>query len=408
MPKRLRSGRAGDPIERRYHHDEMPGPGGVNTDNSPTAVPPWQFVQLLNARWNEDSIIPRGGQSKMNVANTILSPVATIHPTEFTNASPLRAWVVGDGCPGESLGTGFYVGHYDPEQEPQVQRSVWYDLAVQGVAIAAYGGVPHVVVDLELRKISLLPVPWGIENIVLSGRSQDVPLCTLPAKCNCMLEYNGLLFMLLNDNTIYTWDGKTLRLDSTETNPPLAACLWRDELVIGFGVAANKIRIRNYAGTYTTVTPGAGTVKARAGRNTMTSHRDVVWMASGAADLWKYDGATLSIGHTIAGATIESVALAFNALYYGYTSSTPAALIGQSVNGVAFSDAHKNVTSQLAGASAVRGLVYFKDTLTAAIVFNAGTTRLIASPGEDTANANYDVQSQTGTLSNDIRYIVPM
>jgi len=398
---------------RRYGSDEMPAPGGVNTEVHPAAIPPWQFRQLVNVDWDGMDIVPRGGQLKANTGGDIIDNDAWVHPVSFINASPLRAWILGDGCPGESLGSGFYLGHFDPEQDPAIQRSVWYDTAVQGIAMASYGGVPHVVVDLELRKISQLQVPWGTETIALAGSAHDTPLVTLPAKCNCMIEAFGLLFLLLNNNTIYTWDGITLRLESTETHPPVAACLWRDEyLVIGFSdPAANKLRLRRYEGTYSTVTPGAGTIVVRAGRNSMVAHADEVWTVGDNTDIWNYDGTTLAVARTVASATIQTLARAFNALYYGYTldnSSDPVtAWIGKTVNGSAWSDSHKNLTAQLAGASAVRGLAYFKESLAAAVLVTSQTTRLMLSPGEDT-DLTYEVQSQAGALSNDVRYLVVM
>lgn len=399
-------------FERRYGSDEMPRPGGMNTAVNPALIPPWQFRRLENIDWDGYDIMPRGGQALVNTEALLLDDDAHVHPAQFINASPLRAWILGDGCPGESLGTGFFLGHYDPEQDPATQRSVWYDTATTGIAIGSYGGVPHVVVDLQLRKISQLQVPWGTETIALAGSAHDTPLATLPAKCNAMIEAFGLLFLLLNNNTIYTWDGITLRLDSTETHPPTAACLWRDFLAIGFtDPAANKIRLRDFNAAYTTVVPGAGTIVVRPGRNSMTSHRDALWAVGDSPDIWKYDGATLVVTHTVANAIIQTLARAFNALYYGYTldnSSDPStAWIGKTVDGAAWTDTHKNITAQIAGANAVRGLAYFKDSLAAAILVTAQTTRIILSPGEDT-DLTYEVQSQAGALSNDVRYLVVM
>jgi len=399
-------------FERRYGSDDLPQPGGINTSVSPEAIPAHQFRRLENVDWNGNDIVPRGGQDKVKTDGVILDPLAHIHPTQFITASPVRNWILGDGCPGESAGTGFFLGHFDPEQDPQVQRSVWYETATEGLAIASYGGVPHVVVDRELRKISQMQVPWGTETIEQTGNAHDTPLATLVAKCNCAIEAFGLLFLLLNNNTIYTWDGITLRLDSTETHPPVSACVWRETLVIGFNdPAANKLRVRDFNAGYTTVTPGAGTIRVRPGRNSMTSHRDMVWAVGDETVIWKYDGTTLAIARTIAGATIQTVARAFNALYYGYTldnSSDPvSAWIGQTVDGVAFDDIHFSVTGQVATAIAVRGLAYFKDSLAAAILLSVGPSRLIFSRGEDTDLA-YDSHPQTGSLSNDIRYLVVM
>lgn len=403
------------PFERRYGYDGLPSPGGVFTEGSPAACPPHKFLELQNVRWEGDGVVPRPGQALMNTGGVAIHhATAHIHPSQFNaggsggGGTPNQLFILGDGCPAESAGTGFFVGHFDPDQEPQIQRAVWYDNGPPTmVAIVFYGGTPYVIVDNQLRKYESINLDWGIENITVSGDSQDRPLVTLPAVCNAAIEFAGLLLMLCNDGSIQSWDGRTLRQDLAPVGAdiPVAAGLFRDTLLIGYALAANKISVRTAAGAYTHIGGGVPTVRTKLGRNSIVSYKDNAYGASGSTTVWKFDGTTLTGNFkTLAGATIESVAEYGAYLFAGYGNA--GAKLARYDN-AAWVDTHKDFTLQAGLAAAVRapGLLYYKDNLLAMLIMTALTTRLAWSPGAATSGT-YEVHNQSGTLSNDVRYIL--
>jgi hypothetical protein len=395
-------------LERRYLYADFPRPGGVNTQSNPAQVKPWQFTALENIRWDPDGVRPRGGQKKMNIGGVIHDDTAAIHPAQFITATPNRDWIVGDGCPGESVGIGFYLGHFDPDQEPQIQRAAWYSTATGGIAFATYGGVPHVVVNTQLRRLNLVDVDWGTENIALAGESQDVPLATLPGTVPAMFEAFGVLYILCSDGSIQSWDGKTLRQDMAPVGAavPVALRTFRDTIVVGYAAAAAKLSWRAPGpspGTWTHVAvPGIAT---KAGLNSIISYKDNAYGASGGANVWKWDGAVATPAFkTFAGAQVESVAEAFGYLFVGYGAA--GAKIARYDNAVWF-DPHKNLTLQveMQFAHRVPGLNYYKDQLTAAVMRTGQSSVIAVSPGSDTAGL-YQVLGQYGLAPNEIRYLL--
>jgi hypothetical protein len=413
-------------LERRYGSGGVRSPGGVNSEKNGGSIPPHQFVRLINIDWKGDELIPRPGQSRLHADVEIHDANARIHPHDFRLGCPTRLWHVGEGCPGEALpGAGFFIGHYDQEQEPVVQRAAYYPLAVNALSIATYGGQPYMAVDDQLRRLNTINVPWGQEQLTMAGQGSDLPVATFPGFCcPTMIEFDGYLFLILKSTTggthkIATWDGKTLRDGTGATtadlagilaaNEPVAFGLWRDSLVLGYVSAANKISIRargNTPGTWTDVAPGAGTVAANPGRNSIVSYKDEVYIADGGANVWNYDGTTLAIGRTVAGATIRCVEQAFGYLFYGYKAVAPGdeAMLGRYDN-TTWVDVHRNLTVDQPNADYVNSLSYYRESL-AVTVQRTGTGTaavILESDGRDTSAA-FQPHPLAGSLNNAVRY----
>lgn len=378
----------------------------MDTEDNPANIPGSDLRLLVNARWRPDGMICRGGIAPF-FEDPLHGDGACLYLSEFEIGTPKRLWAIVDGCPGESLITGISTIHVDPEQEPQVQGSVWYQAFTTAV-IGSFGGIPHLGLDDALRRIQLIQVPYGTPNLAQSGGSQDLPLetfagYTITAIKECPSV--GLLFVALDGGgaglgKIVTWDGKTLRDDITGIDAVTSFGLWRDNLVAGFGGATAHIRIRDTQGNWTTV--AAAGFACNASANAITSFKDTIVIASGATKLWTSDGATLTNVHTIGGATIQCVENAFGFLYYGYG---PQAKIGQSPDLVAFTDVHKNLFAQasVAGATDVRAMILFRDHLAAGIL-KAGTTYIAQSRADDTSGTWDTLPTSAG----DIRHFVVM
>ncbi len=161
MKYRHQLGRQTTRVERRYGSNGLGAPRGVNTEKPGGAVPPDQFLRLVNNDWLGNGVIPRPGQSRLHGDDEIHDEAARVHPYDFRLGCATRLWHVGEGCPGQSLSGGYFLGHYDQEQDPLIQRAAWYELATGSVAVGTYGGQPYVAVDSELRRLQTILVPYG-------------------------------------------------------------------------------------------------------------------------------------------------------------------------------------------------------------------------------------------------------
>lgn len=409
-----------DRFERRYGLNGIGLPEGVNTELPPGSMRKEQFRRLINTRWRGTRIVPRGGQFPLN-ANPIHDEEACIFPADFVLGSPKRLWSIGAGCPGVNGTTGFTLAHFDPEQSPQFQRAVWFATAVDQIAVGSYGGVPHVGIDSDFRRVQLVRVPWGTENMALSGSDQTVPIDTFAGYVtNAMLEVGGIFYLALDDGAgngkIMSWDGKTIRTDLTGINAPTALGKWRDQLVVGFGSGTNHIRIRAQGstspGSYTTVSPGAGTVAAVPGLNSIVSFRDSVWIVDGDVTVWKYNGSTLTAAHVITDCDhVTSIAVAFNDLFVGFTDTSDHAVLAATPDGTAWNDNYKDFNDlEETQAYDLSGLAYYKDCLAVGVRSHA-RTKVYLSPGPSTAGTyiGYVPNDLTGGPDpDDIRYLVPI
>lgn len=370
---------------------------GMKTNGDPASNPPNRPRLLKDCRVTEDGeITDRAGWSTfVGPLQSASACVLSIH--DFQVSTPKKLWMLLNGCPGISSSAGLSVNNFDPEQDPEFQRAVYYGSATS-VILASFNGYMHVGVDATLRRLNLVTMPWGQENLALSGTSQDVPLYTFGGPITCMKEFDGLLFIGVNlgagASKIYTWDGKSMRDEGILINSPTAFGIYRiqgggDAIVVGFAAASNQVRIRPAGpspGTWTTITPGAGTVASHA----MRSFKDVLYITDGTANVWSLSGTTLSIVRSPASATAVYGLEATNEyLYYGWETAS-AAFIGRTADGASWTDSHKAMTTQFSGTSSIRSLAWYRGYLLAGGI-RSGGGRIFASNGSDTSGTYTEI-----------------
>jgi len=400
-----------------YGQQELPSPGGMNTDSDPASIRPWEFVSAINVDFEGNTVKERPGVTKVN-PSALHAASARHHPTQFEFGTPFRLWLKGDGCPGESAGDGFYVGQLDFEQEPMFQRASWFDDATTSIAIGGYGGVPYVGVDSILYRQQLIPVPYGSEALSLAGQPA-VEVARFPGfNIVGLREFDGFLFVLLDAGAgaskIARYDGRTMNdgtggttADLTGIDTPTTLGLWQDFLVCGFGFATGHIRLRARGASpvWTTV---AGVISTTVG-NSLASYQNKLYGASGGADIWVYDGTGAPANvHTPAGATdVGSLAVTEDAaglryLVYGYGAGIPVARLGR-FDGTVWTDVHKNINTQITQAFAVPALGWFKSHLAIGVVTTVGGGGgfILVSPGRDTAGT-YAVFQPDGVTNGDL------
>lgn len=427
MKKQHQRGPLTERIERQYGVPTeggvlMPAPRGVVTDSPGNQIHPSAYVEALNVEYEGNRTRSAFRYQLASLEAYIHDANARIHPQDFRPGSPFRLWYAGEGCPGESLGTGFFLGHYDPEQYPNLQRAVYYSGSLLGVNIAPYGGQPMVSVDLEFRQLNLLPVPWGTENIAVSGVGQDVLLADLSlapwslTSVEVMYEFDGLYFIVgqaAGGYKVLTWDGRTIREDDSGTGIPTGLGLYRDSLILGFTSAANKIRIRERGespGTWRTVTPGAGTVACVRGLNSIRSYRDNAYIVDGpGGNIWKYTGATdtLAIDRTLAADTVSCLTVGFGRLYFGWVRTSDGfAKIGM-LDGVTYTDLVKDMEDVVSLADDIPAMEFYRNSIVV-VLREAATTYLTVSDNDSLAGSNWENHANVGIFSNNVFYMVPM
>jgi len=376
----LRPGVAGFPPWSGHQQD---GDSGSN--------PPSKFRYAQNVRFRSGEVVDRPGYAKINdtvlgSSNSCVRGLIDYH----VNTARNKLWIVTIGCLGFSGENGATFWSYDPEQQTQIQALAYYTGALDKVLpIAEYEGDLYFGDNSLVRIFRLSIQDYGGGTFQSSGRSNAVPLEEFAGyTIATMLKFDGKLFIgLANGATskIVTWDGISIRDDLTGINPPVTMVEWRDQLVVGFAAASNylKLRQKGFTPSWTTVTPGAGTVAAY-GENSMLSYRDDLWIANGGTDLWKYDGTTLASVRTVATAvSVRTLAELNEYLYYGWNTGTGVgtARVGRyyGIN-TTFEDIHKNLGAQFTLDGPIYRMVAYKSSLVAGL----SGTRVVLSPGRDT------------------------
>lgn len=375
---------------------------GMLTNGDAGANPPNRPRMLVNARLTGGGYVERAG---LTTFDTLVSSSACVRLiADFQLSSPKKLWIRGDGCPGVSSSAGFYIATLDQEQSPEFQRAVYYSAATTSVILARFDGALHLGVDGALKKLQLIIMPYGTENLSASGSSQDTPIYSFPAgTISCMQEFDGKLFIGVDNgpgaSSISTWDGISIRSELTGINAPTSFGLYRvqnggDCIVVGFGTATNHIRYRPTGaspGTWTTVVPAAGTVASVA----MAAYKDVLYITDGALNLWSYDGTTLTIARVPASGTAVRAVATFNGLlYFGYDTSA-AAIIGK-YDGSTWTDVEKNLTTQFTGTSSIRYLAAYRGCLIGVGVETTARGRIWISPGTTTTGTYVKVIPNVG------------
>lgn len=307
-----------EPFERRYGYQEVPGPGGVNSLKIPTALAPHEFRVLLNARWEGDSIKPRGGMLSIIPQRE----GEAIHPWQTYEGSPTRLYMLGQGCPDADAALGFCVAYYDENRVPVAGRATWYKDAANIGSIGVFGGLPHLSVQNELRRFYVTNPNFGDEVLGDAGQNLDVTLAKTTAGdiIRALVSFTGLFFLLTDNGKIYAWDGVSLQLDKSGVSDPKAGIVLNGELMfIIHDDGSVSYRVRgSVPGTYTVAAAAGTLLKGEPaglgpadiiswGPNGGASFRDAVYHAepSNAANplarIFKIDTTGATVAHTING-----------------------------------------------------------------------------------------------------------
>lgn len=382
---------------------------GMDQDSNPGSIPIFKFRRIINARFREDGILSRGGQSKLNtsVLDSALACVQGLF--DYQAATPHKMYGAFDGCFGISAAAGASIGQYDWEQSPRFQRVIYSSAATNNYVLAVFDGKMHVGLDSDLKALQLIVYPYGTEALSASGTSQDTPITSYSGfTIRNMLAFDSKLFVGLDAGAgaskISAWDGLSVRDDLTGINVPTGFGLWRETIIVGFAAATNLIKYRTVGappGTWTNVAPGAGTV-AMVSRG--VSYKDIFYFPDGSTSIWSYDGTTLSAAKTIAGATFRCIAVFNGFLYAGYETATPDARLAK-FDGSSWTDVDKNFTTQFAGTTSVRTLEAYRGSLYAGCI-QSSNAKIFQSPLTVTSGTWLTVTLPMGTASGDVNQFV--
>jgi hypothetical protein len=368
---------------------DIPRFGGIAPEGNPGNVPPNRFWRLINTRF-----VPTGGiksRQTIEVFNP-LEPLGSItHVTslyDFQTTVLRRLYVMVRGCISISSSVGSSLMWWDHDQSPTLQRGVYYSTSSGLPYFAPFDGFLHIGLDSSLGRFTTVNPPYGQEALAGSGTTQQQPIATFPGfSFTALRAFDGKLFGALDagaGSKIITWDGQAVRDDLTGIPAPTQLGVWRNQLVAGFAAAANQIRIRRTGstpGTWTTVTPGAGTIATEQ----MVSYKDNLYITDANNFIWVYDGATLTVAHAIVNAIMYGLEAFEGYLYFSYTDTgTSHGVIGR-FDGTVWEDVHKDLTDQEPTHLYPKRLRRYRSDLYMAGATNTGSGQLYVSPDSDTA-----------------------
>lgn len=338
---------------------------GVNTEDDPVSLDPNELQRGDDVRLKGRIITPRPGLvEKIDLG---VDPVTWLLEAPVDNPR-VRLWLTALGCFGTAIGTGATIMHVDPTENPVVQTyGNYFATADRQIPLGRYGDKLFVGDKSALREVVEVTAPPGTSIALIAPNPPQVPVITFPGfTIRCLLEFDSLLFIgLENDATptsskIVAWNGISARDDLTGIRPPLAFGIWRDKLVAGFDATAGNIRYRDKGsvpGTWTTVAL-AGFRCATQG-NVMQEARQYLFIASGIGDIYRFDGAALTVVRSIAAAAadgkgVTALTLHKGLLYYGWNtpSAAYASRIGRhdpdSTAANEWIDTYKDITTEIA------------------------------------------------------------
>jgi hypothetical protein len=388
--------------------------GGHILDGNEGGLPENRPRLLINGRLHEGAITPRGGQETFADFGDANACVRML--VDFQVGTRRSLMIVGNGCPGFSPVNGYYIGIFDHEQSPEVQRAVYYNTGTVKLITGKYGDKLYIGRDDDVLEYQPIFAPYGSEALTMVGPSQDIPLFSLPAgftSVSAMQEFDGLLFMAcvqgVGTSKVISWDGLTERDDVASINAPTGFGLYRESLIMGFAGAPNEIHIRavgDSPGTWTTVAPGAGTAAFKRG----ISYKDVFYFTTGAEDLFSYNGSVLTripiaTSGIAAGSITEGIAVFNGYLYVSYTAAGNARIAR--FDGTTWAAIHKNLTTQFgADLDSLGPMVEYRGNLIVAGDDNLLGGGLYVSPGTATTGTWTRKDTQPGVETGAITELV--
>jgi hypothetical protein len=408
MPKRHADGNGGV-FEHRAGFESAYG--GMLLEADPAGRSPYRPQLLVNTRLFKNGYARRApAESYVDLSGG--ADAWTSFLQDFQIPQPITLYIVGDGCPGISTAVGFFLGTWDPEQQPEFQRALYFNTATTAVKVASYGREVHLSVDAVLRLLNLIPAEWGRENMDVSGVSQDRILHTFASPVVCMQEFDGYLFCGLSNgaaSSIWTWDGVSAISDLAGIAAPTCFGIYRDQagdetLVAGFAAAANHVRSRVKgapAGTWTTIAPGAGTVSAVG----MQRFRDVLYIAGSANVVWSLANATLAAARTLAvGAVLRAITLHNGVLYFAYelaVGGVQHVFVG-SFDGATWTDAVIDLTLTKTTLRGVRTLISYRGIFMLGGITASAGAYLYGNAGVVATGASWQTIVISASFSGDV------
>jgi hypothetical protein len=320
---------------------EDAGWAGVNTEDDPISLRANELQRGQNLRRQGKILKSRPGLvQKIDLATVAgFSPGAVMWMKEAPiTGTPLNLWASSLGVYGATPDEGASILRLESTAVPMEHRYAAFTAAAdRQIPLASYGSrliIGDGSVLRELIRIVHYPGP-GTDVALRIPTAPTAILAQIPGYAiRCLLEFDGKLFVGLENLTtaasskIAVWDGMQLTDDITSVRPPLALGIWRDKLVAGFDATAANIRVRNRGvapGTWNTFAL-AGSLCATQG-NAMQEFGPYLYIASGADKIFKFDGAALTLVHTITdcatnGRGVTSLVLHNDLLYYGWNAIT--------------------------------------------------------------------------------------
>jgi len=126
-------------------------------------------------------------------------------------------------------------------------------------------------------------------------------------------------------------------------------------------------------------------------------YKDNLYIVENSRDIWKYDGTTLSVVHSLPVGATDVLALGVfgGYLFFGWTTTLGVVTLGR-FDGTTWTDSHKNVSAFVTGATRIRQLLEYRGDLWAGVGAATGF-RMYRSPGSDTSGTW--VQTTTSAAS---------
>ncbi len=398
-------------IQRRPGTDPFGDAGwrGINTESDPGSLAPNELQWAEDFRIRGKNLVSRSGvvqrvnlnsfSSKASVGAVVGLPGPDKGQADLRN----RLWVSSLGCLNASA-TGYSVSAVDTANDPLIMQYIEALAASNRYSpIGRYGDRLFVGDTHLLREIQLITPPHGVSLSLLTGAAAR-PLIEVRAfdgyAIRCMAEIGGELAIGLENNTaaanskIMFYNGTSFKDDLTGIRPPLAMGYWRDKLVVGFDATAGHIRVRDAGSAHpgTWATYALGGFQCSVNQNSIVECRDKTYIASGATQLYSFDGTTLAAANTIAtadtlGDGVSALCLYQGLLHYGWniTGGTLGSRIGRhdpDATANEWVDTYLNITAQQSSFKRLGSLATYRRKIYAG---GAGGTAvwLVATKADD-------------------------
>lgn len=380
---------------------------GMAPDIEPQDLPPDRPRFLFNARLENGGITGRGGLSEIVDLRSAAVDVEVTGMSDHQIGTQRSLVMTSVGCPGFSASAGFWIGTYDTEQNPTAQRLTYYPTATNPGVIGLYGDDLYFGVDAVLMKLQPIRPPYGVEALTVSGVNQEVKVWDLPTGYDAVTaigEWNGDLYVAIRgtvttNSAIYKYDGITFTLSLGGINPVTGFAVFRESLIAGHDGTSNLIRILNEAGAWSTVAPGAGTVRMVG--NSSKSYKDRLYIPNRGTDIYSFDGTALTrIPFATTGMTATTVCscvdVAYGYLYFSWYDNT--AVYTGRYDGTTWSATHKNLTTQFGlTAGETRTCRFYRGSIVV-IIKQTGGASILISPRENTSGTWSEVGLTIGGI----------